>query len=154
MKTYLNANERMHSAHLMLCINGSQKLLDNPGISKEERTNLKYIHTYAKKWWAALLKRVGIEEQQRIQRMFTDMKPVLESKRKEARKLPISDEVVGNMLELFIEVFCKNCDLSDADCTTCPVFQMNQDMNIMVTANPEEGFCPYRYKEGEDIKND
>ena len=147
MKRYLTSQERSQCALLLLTSAVSNEMIQyEKNFSKEETTCLKYIRTYTEKWYSALINRVGLDENKRIGRIFDTCEPKLEPKKMapKERDLPLSDEDIGEMLDLFIESFCMQCDLTDEEeFKLCPMFKLNSDLNVVMRAKPIDGKCPY-----------
>lgn len=150
MKKYLNANDRLHCAHLMLCTAGADQLLKNFEMTKDEQKALKYIVTYSKKWWTALSERLDHKEKERLNHLFNDCKAVMVPKFTPNRTLPISDDTIHDMFEFFVEACCTQCDLTEEGFLKCPLFGINQSLNVNILKEPDERYCPYRYKENKD----
>lgn len=149
MKNYINAKERSTCAVLLLAGAAADTML-NSGVSKEEQKSLKYIRTYAEKWYGDLIRRVGTEEGDRIGRLFNTCDVRLVPKTVPERTLPITDDDIQSLLDLFIDIFCKDCPYDKGeDFTGCPMYRVNSDLNIKLISDPEEGLCPFCYKEKE-----
>lgn len=154
LKKYLNANDRLHCAHLMLCAGGAEKLLSSIEMGKEERTALKYVLTYSKKWWSAISARLDQKEKERLNNMFQDCKPMMVPKFQKNRQLPVSDETIYDMFEFFAEACCTQCDLEEEYFLQCPLFNINQNLNVQISKAPDEKYCPYRYFEEKEEENE
>lgn len=68
MKNYLNQDERKKNTLICVMFAIVEELIERANGSKEEITNLKYAHTYLKKYIESLIKRVGYDEGGRIWR--------------------------------------------------------------------------------------
>lgn len=120
MKDYLNREERRIATFICVMYSIVENLLEtNKHLSKDETTALKYAHTYLDKYITALIKRVGVEEGNRIYKLARDNKVELIQKQYDGQLL-VDKNCMEEVARMAVETHCFGCKRTDwHNCELC-----------------------------------
>lgn len=114
MKNYLNRDERQIATFLCVMYGLVENLVANDkNLSKDERTALKYTHTYLDKYIMALMNRVGRDEGERIYREVIDKKILLKPKTYNDGQLIVDKHCLEEVARMAVETHCFGCKRED-----------------------------------------
>ncbi len=145
MKTYLSHDERQVCTYFSICYGMIDAQIERFGnnMSPEERTALKYAHTYLKKYIQALVKRVGQHEGERIYRLARDNQVEMKPKSYEGQ-LIVDKDVMEEVARMALEANCFGCERKDwQNCGLCKFM----DTLGVGSTNDTEGKCEFWYDE-------
>lgn len=146
MKTYLNHAERQLASFFAICYGLIDSALEEWGdnISKEERTSLRYSRTHLKNYIQALIKRVGINEGDRIYKIARDNKVELKPKSYDDGQLVVDKDAMEQIAGMAVEANCFGCNRVDwRNCELCKFM----DRLGIESLNDTKGQCEFRYDE-------
>jgi len=146
MKTYLNHSERQIASYFAITYGLIDATLEEQAknISKEEKTALKYAHTYLEKYIQALIKRVGINEGDRIYKIARDSKVELKPKSYDEGQLIVDKDAMEEVARMAVETHCFGCNRVDwRNCELCKFM----DRLGIESLNDTKGQCEFRYDE-------
>ena len=146
MKTYLNHAERQIASYFAITYGLIDATLEeqSKNISKEEKTALKYAHTYLEKYIQALIKRVGINEGDRIYKTARDNKVELKPKSYDDGQLSGDKDCMEEIARMAVETHCFGCNRVDwRNCELCKFM----DRLGIESLNDTKGQCEFRYDE-------
>ena len=145
MKTYLSHDERQIATYFAIVYGLIETQLEEHGknISKEEKTSLKYAHTYLQKYIQALVKRVGIKEGDRIYRLARDSKVEINPKNYDGQFI-VDKESLEYTCAIAVEAKCFGCEREDW--YNCGLYNCQKKMGVG-SVNDTKGKCEFWYDE-------
>lgn len=157
MKDYLNNSEVKEFVILSQVRNLVKHFVDGNVMSKEEKTNLKKGSTYIKNTLVSTIQRLGEEQAKKFVRLNQSSRVIVISdselevlKKRKSAELNAAYEdskEYYDLVELTMDINCKNCTNSCHNCDLCKHF----DKNEVIPFNEEidQGNCKYAYRESD-----
>ena len=144
MKTYLNGEERQQALYLYISHSLIRGILEvnKKNMSKKEMTALKYITTYIKKYFDALVERVGEKELQRIDRDSEEYTIVTKPKKYDGY-YTIDKNGLEEIARYAVEEKCFGCQKEDWH--ECELYRYMKRAG-MGKVNEVPGKCEFYYE--------
>lgn len=162
MKTYLNNQEVKEALILTYCRVLVENFVNGNVMTKEEKTNLKKGGTFIKNTLKSMINRLGESTAKKYVRLYdnsriaviSDSELEVLSKRKDAElKAAYEDsKEYFDLVEITMDMNCKNCTKHCKDCDLCKHFDDNEIIPFYDEndTNKDLGNCKYAYK-GSDV---
>lgn len=148
MKGYLNSEERQQAMYMFISHGIFSGILAESGknMSKEERTNIKYIVTYIGKYFDALRERVGQKEIMRICKEGEGNTVVIKPKRYDGM-YTIDKNALEEIARMAVEANCFGCNREDFH--ECELHNYMKKAGMGSVGDSNGGRCDFYYeKEG------
>lgn len=122
-------------------------------VTKEERTHLKYVETYAKKWFFSVKSRLDKKQLSKLERWVDEYDLILADREKQKKIDKTADEKLKNvtMTRVDFENWCS--EIMEVRCKNCTKEWVECDLHNLLLDNavPESEFdlknCRYAYTE-------
>lgn len=146
MKDYLNQEERKKNTLICIMYGVVEELIHKNNGGKQEMKNLKYVHTYIRKYVHELMDRVGCKEGSRIKREaeynYVQLKPRVHE---DEGQQVVSKECMEGVAEMCLRKYCFGC--TREDWRNCHLCNYMQGLDIETIYGFEDR-CMYWYPEG------
>lgn len=154
MKDYLNNSETKEMIILSQARNLIQHFIDGNVMTKEEKTSLKKASTFLKNGLVSLNKRLGEAQAKKFVRLNQSSRVIVISdselevlKKRKSAELNAAYEdskEYYDLVELTMDINCKNCTNNCHNCDLCKHFDKNEV--IPFNEKIDLGNCKYAYR--------
>lgn len=137
LRNYLNTDEGLQYITIGYIRDVIDQVLKTwkSNVTKEERTHLKYVETYAKKWFFSIKSRLDEKQLKKLERWVDEYELTLADREKQKKIEVAADEKLKNVTmprESFenwcseiMNIKCKNCTKEWVDCDLHDLFLNN-----------------------------